>query len=154
MYAYILPCTVQSVNTWMYIVGAEPPMPPKPVSAHTHPAYDPKTIRIKHLGYCAPETVYLRSAFKHHDKVTYHVLKALIDDLYSPPVYCHLRSAPVGWRSTPSKMQLTALSRRCAIGSKSSRTEASSGNRVARQVGPTLSVRQRSPSARQGVGRH
>jgi hypothetical protein len=26
------------------------------------------------LGYCAPETVYLRVTFKHHDKDTYHVL--------------------------------------------------------------------------------
>ena len=48
-------------------------MPPKPVSAHTHPAYYPKTIRIKHLGYCALETLYLRATFKHHDKDTYHV---------------------------------------------------------------------------------
>ena len=75
MYTYILFCFVQSVNTWMYIVGAEPPMPPKPVSAHTNPAYDPKTIRIKHLGYCALGLVYLRSSFTHHDKGTYHVVK-------------------------------------------------------------------------------
>ena len=75
MYTYILFCFAQSVNTWMYILGVEHPMPPKPVSAPKNPAYDPNAIRIRYLGYCHLEMVHLRPISKHHDKGTYHVLQ-------------------------------------------------------------------------------